>query len=109
MTLPQSDTVQLPCSRHHFNHAPLDWTDRGTQTRGNRAYSPFKYNLLRTVAADLALPMDTVAIDVIRVEDALRFRLATMAIYRSSAGVVTIGKPSTGLRTTVCVVLELLP
>ncbi|GFV56463.1 uncharacterized protein TNCV_4203871 [Trichonephila clavipes] len=31
MTLPQSDTVQFPCSRPQFNHAPLAWTDRGTQ------------------------------------------------------------------------------
>ncbi|GFU03793.1 hypothetical protein TNCV_1473851 [Trichonephila clavipes] len=33
MTLPQSDTVKLPCSWHHVNRVPLDWTDRGTQTR----------------------------------------------------------------------------
>ncbi|GFT57006.1 uncharacterized protein TNCV_189951 [Trichonephila clavipes] len=104
MSLPQSDAVQLPCSRYHFNHAPLDWTDRGTQTRGTWAYSPFICNLQRTVAADIALPMDAVTIDVTHVEVALRFRLVTIAIYRSSAGVVTLGGPPTGLRTTVCVV-----
>ncbi|GFY24529.1 uncharacterized protein TNCV_1015751 [Trichonephila clavipes] len=71
MTLPQSDTVQLPCSRHHFNRAPVDWRDRGTQTRGTRAYSPFICNLRCTVAADIALPMDAVTIDVTRVEVAL--------------------------------------
>ncbi|GFS56569.1 uncharacterized protein TNCV_4303441 [Trichonephila clavipes] len=82
MTLPQSDTVQLPCSRHYFNRAPLDWMDRGTQTRGGTwAYSPFICNLRRTVAADIALPMDAVTIDVTRVEITLRFRLATIAIY----------------------------
>ncbi|GFT97544.1 uncharacterized protein TNCV_387071 [Trichonephila clavipes] len=104
MTLVQSDTVQLPCSRHHFNRAPLYGTDRETQTRGTQAYSPFICNIWRTVAADIALPMDAVTIDVTRVEVALRFRLATIAIYRSSAEVVTIGRPPTGLRTTVCVV-----
>ncbi|GFY18560.1 uncharacterized protein TNCV_2397851 [Trichonephila clavipes] len=81
MTLPQSDTVQLPCSRYRFNRAPLDWTDRETQTQGTRAYSPFICNLLRTVAADIALPMNTVTIDVTHVEVALRFHLATIAIY----------------------------
>ncbi|GFU90175.1 uncharacterized protein TNCV_3873791 [Trichonephila clavipes] len=86
MTLPQSDTVQLPCSRHHFNRAPLDWTDRGTQTRGTRAYSPFICNLRLTVTADIALPMDAVTLDVLRVEVSLRFRLATIAIYRFSRG-----------------------
>ncbi|GFS95294.1 uncharacterized protein TNCV_2631081 [Trichonephila clavipes] len=92
MTLPQSDTVQLPCSRHHFNRAPLDWTDRGTQTRGTRAYSPFICNLRRTVAADITFPMDAVTIEI-----ALRFRLATIAIYQSSVGVVTLGRPPKGL------------
>ncbi|GFY25530.1 uncharacterized protein TNCV_2486501 [Trichonephila clavipes] len=57
-----------------------------------------------SVAADIALPMDAVTVDVTRVEVALRFRLATIVIYRSSAGVVTLGRPPTGLRTTVCVV-----
>ncbi|GFX07335.1 uncharacterized protein TNCV_503931 [Trichonephila clavipes] len=77
---------------------------RGTQTRGTWAYSPFMCNLRRTVAADIALPIDAVTLDVTRVEVALRFRLATIAIYRSSAGVVTLGRPPTGLRTTVYVV-----
>ncbi|GFT07487.1 hypothetical protein TNCV_3789451 [Trichonephila clavipes] len=45
---------------------PLDWTDRGTQTSRYRAYSPFICNL-RTVAADIALPMNAVTIDVTRV------------------------------------------
>ncbi|GFW33048.1 uncharacterized protein TNCV_2109781 [Trichonephila clavipes] len=104
MTLPQSDTVQLPCSRHHFNCAPLDWTDRGTETRGTRAYSQFICNLRCTVAVDIALPMDAVTIDVTHVGIALRFRLATIAIYRSFEGVVTLGRLATSLRTTVCVV-----
>ncbi|GFV21676.1 uncharacterized protein TNCV_1834541 [Trichonephila clavipes] len=102
MTLSQSDTVQLPCSRHQFNRAPLDWTDRVTQTRGTRTYSPFICNLQRTVAADIALPMDAVTIDGTCVEVTLRFLLATIAIYRSFTGVVTLGRPPTGLRTTVC-------
>ncbi|GFW09068.1 uncharacterized protein TNCV_3081601 [Trichonephila clavipes] len=65
--------------------------DRGTQTRGTRAYSPFICNFRCAVAADIALPMDAVTIHVPRVEVALRFRLATIAIYRSSAEVVTLG------------------
>ncbi|GFV47666.1 uncharacterized protein TNCV_1708621 [Trichonephila clavipes] len=88
MALPQPDTVQIPCSRHHLNRAPLDWTDRGTQIRGTRAYTPFICNLRRTVASDIALPMDAVTIDVTRVEVALQFCLATIAIYRSSAGLL---------------------
>ena len=103
MALPQSDTVRLTCYWHHFNRVSLDWTDRKTQTRGTRAYSPLICNLPRTAAADIALPMDVVTIDVIRVEVALRFRLS-VAIYRSSAGVVTFGRSATDLRTTVCVV-----
>ncbi|GFX03572.1 uncharacterized protein TNCV_4751571 [Trichonephila clavipes] len=103
MTLPQSDTVRLPCSRHHFNCAPLDWTDRETQTQGTRAYSPLICYLRRTVAADIALPKDAVTIDVTRVEVSLRFRLATIAIYRSSAGVVTLERQPKGLQTIVCV------
>ncbi|GFS65389.1 uncharacterized protein TNCV_2451911 [Trichonephila clavipes] len=62
MTLPQSDTVQLPCSRHHFNRAPLDWTDRGTQTQGTWA---------------IALPMDAATIDVTRVENDTSFSFST--------------------------------
>ena len=75
MTLPQSDTIQLTCSRHHFNHAPLDWMDRKTQTRVTRGYSPLIFNLRRTVAADIALPINAVTIDVTLEEVALRFRL----------------------------------
>ena len=104
MTLPQSDTVQLTYSRHHFNCDPLHWTNRKTQIQGTWADSPLICNLWRTIAVDIALPMDTVAIDVIRVEVALRFHLAKIAIYRSSAGVVTLGQSATGLRTIVCVV-----
>ncbi|GFX31965.1 uncharacterized protein TNCV_3408791 [Trichonephila clavipes] len=78
--------------------------DRGTQTRGTRVYSPFICNLRRTVVADIALPIDVVTIDVTRVEVTLRFRLATIAIYRSSVGVVTLGRQPTDLRTTVCVI-----
>ncbi|GFW65132.1 uncharacterized protein TNCV_393981 [Trichonephila clavipes] len=96
MALSQSDAVQVPYSRHHFNRAYLDWTDRGTKTRGTRSYSPFICNLWRTVAVDIALPMDAVTIDVTRVEVALRFRLAIISIYRSSAGVVTLRRPPAG-------------
>ena len=63
--------------------------DRKTQTRSTRAYSPLIYNLRRTVAADIVLPMDAVTIDATHVEVALRFFLAKIAIYRSSSGVVT--------------------
>ena len=80
MTLPQSDTVQLTCFRHHFNRVPLDWMDRKTQTRSTRPYSPLICNLRGTVTADIALPMDAVTIDVTRVKIALRFRLAKIAI-----------------------------
>ena len=61
-------------------------------------------NLQRTVAADITLPMETVTINTTRVEVTLRFRLAKIAIYRSSAGVVTLGRQCTDLRTTICVV-----
>ncbi|GFT99934.1 uncharacterized protein TNCV_1079731 [Trichonephila clavipes] len=84
-------SVQLPCSLHHFNRAPLDWTDRRTQTRDTRANTPFICNLRRTVTADIALPVDAATIDDTRVEVALRFRLATIAIYRSSGEVVPLG------------------
>ena len=106
MTLPLSDTVPMTCSRHDFNRALLDWTDRKTQTPDARAYSPLICNLLRTVAADIALPMDAITTDVTCVEVALRFRLAKIATYRSSAGVVTLGRSATGLR--LCG-LELFP
>ncbi|GFX14801.1 uncharacterized protein TNCV_1485441 [Trichonephila clavipes] len=109
MTLPLSDTVQLPGFQRHFNSAPLDWTDRGTQTRGTRAYSPFICNLRRTVAADIALPMDAVSIDVTRVEVALRFRLATIAIYRSSAGVCNPWATDYGPSDNCLCGLELFP
>ena len=99
-----SRTNQLTCSLHHFNCAPLDRADRKTQTRGTQAYSPLICNLRRTIAADIALPKDAVIIEVIRVEVAMRFRCAKMAIYQSSAGVVTLGWPATGFRTTACVV-----
>ena len=41
------------------------------------------------------------ATDVTRVEVALGFHMATTAIHRASSGVVTHGRPATGLRTTV--------
>ena len=104
MILPQSGTVELTCSRHHFNRAPLDWTNRKTQTQGTWAYSPLTCNLRLAVAADIALPVDAVIIDVTRVGVVLRFRLAKIAIYRSSAGLVSLGRPATGLRTIVCAV-----
>ena len=101
MTLPQSDTVQLACSWHHFNHALLDWMDRKTQTQGTQAYSSLICNLQCTVAADIALPMDAVTIDVTRVEVSLQLRLAKIVIYRSSFGVVTLGQLGVGLQTSV--------
>ena len=61
-------------------------------------------NLRCTVAADIALPIDAVPIDVTHVEDALRFCLAKITIYRSSAGVVILGRPATGLWITDCVI-----
>ena len=87
LTLPQSDTIQLTCARHHVNRASLDCTDSKTQTRGTREYSPLIYNLRHTVSADIALPMDHITTDLKCVEIALQFRLAKIAIYRSSAGV----------------------
>ena len=104
MTLPQSDTAQLTCSRHHFNRALLDWADRKTKTRGTQTYSPLTCHLRRTTAGDIALPMNAVAIDVTCMEVTLRFRLAKIAIYRSSAGIVAFGRQVTGRRTTVSVV-----
>ena len=56
------------------------------------------------LVADIVLPMDAATIDVTRVEVALRLRFSTTAIYRSSPGVVTLGRPATGLRTTVWLV-----
>ena len=55
------------------------------------AYSSLICSRRRTVAADIALPMDAETIDVTRVEVTLRFRLATTAIYRYSAWAVTLG------------------
>ena len=104
MTFPQSDTVQLTCSQHQFNLTPLDWTDRKTQTQGTWAYSPLICNLWHTVAADITLPIDAVTIDVTCVNFALKIRLAKIEIYRSSMGVVTLGRLATGLQTTVSVV-----
>ena len=62
---------------------------RKTQTRGTWVYIPLICNLRYTVAADIALPMDAVIIDVTRVEIVLQFYLAKIAIYRSSARIVT--------------------
>ena len=101
ITLLQSDTVQLTCFRNHFNHASLDWTDRKIQTRGIRGYIPLICNLQRIVAADVALPMDHITIDVARVEVVLPFHLSKIVKYRSSEEIVTLVRPATGLRTTV--------
>ena len=86
MTLTQSDTVQLTCSWHHFNRASVDCVDEKTQTPGTWAYRPHMCNLRRTVATYIALPMNAEAIDVTRVEVALRFYFAKKAIYRSPVG-----------------------
>ncbi|PRD29103.1 UNVERIFIED_CONTAM: hypothetical protein NCL1_30407 [Trichonephila clavipes] len=51
----------------------------------NYVLSENKQHKMKKVASDIALPMDAVTIDVTRVV-ALRFRLPTIAIYRSSAG-----------------------
>ena len=104
MTLPQSDTVQLACSRHHFNRALLDWTDIKTQTRVTRAYSLLICNLQRTLTAEIALKMDAATINVTLVAVALGLRMAKLATYLSSTGLVSLGRPATGLRTTICVV-----
>ena len=87
-----------------LNVPSLNWTDRRTQTRGIQEYNPLICNLRRTVAGYITLPMDAVTIDITSVEVSLRFRLAKIAIYRSSTGVVTLGRQATGLRTTVCLV-----
>ena len=81
---------QTKIDMHQFNRAPHDWTDRKTQYRGTRAYSPLICNLRCTVAADIAIPMDAVTIDVIRVEVALGFQLTKIVICRSSAMVGTL-------------------
>ncbi|GBN11130.1 hypothetical protein AVEN_91328-1 [Araneus ventricosus] len=81
ITLPQSDTVQFTFWRNHFNRAPLDWTNKGTQTRGTRVYRPFMCSLRRTVVADIVLSMAAATIDVTRVEVDRRFRLATQQQY----------------------------
>ena len=52
-------------------------------------YSPLICYLRRTVATAITLQMDAVTVDVTHVEVDLRFHLAKIAIYRSSAGVVT--------------------
>ena len=88
----------------HINSAPLEWTDRKTQTRGTRTYSSLICNLLHIVAEDIALPMDAVTIHVKYVEVALWFRLAKIAIFWSSARDVALLRPAAGLRATVCVV-----
>ena len=64
-------------------------------------YNPLICNLQHNVAADTALPMNGVTIDVTCVEIVLKFRLAKIAIYQSSAEVVTLGRPATRLRKTV--------
>ena len=74
-------TVQLTCSQHYFNRALLDWMYRKIQTRGTRVYSLLICNLRCTVAADIVLPMNTVTIDVTRVEVTLRFCLAKIAVH----------------------------
>ena len=79
-----------------------------TQTRSTRAYSPLICNLRCTVAADIALQKDAVTIDVTRVVVALRFRLTKIAIYRSSAGVLTLVRPTVCVDNCVCG-LELFP
>lgn len=76
----QSDTVQLMCCRHRFKRVTLDERDRETQTRGNRTYSPFICNLLRTVLADIVLPMDAGTTVITRVKVALRFHLTTITM-----------------------------
>ena len=101
ITLLQSDTVQFTCCRHLFNPAPLDWTDKRTQTCSSRVYRPFMCSLRRTVVVYIVLPLAAATVDVKRVEFDLRFCLATIALYRSLMGVVTRGGPATSLRTAV--------
>lgn len=73
-------TVQFTYCQHHLNHALLNCTNRGSQTLGTRAYSPFMYSLRRTVVVDIALSLHVTTIDV-----TFQFLLDTTAIYRSSA------------------------
>ncbi|GFV25886.1 hypothetical protein TNCV_3868531 [Trichonephila clavipes] len=47
---------------------PLDWTDKGTQTRGPQVYRPFKCSFQRTVVAGIILKMAAATIDVTLVE-----------------------------------------
>ncbi|GBN67817.1 hypothetical protein AVEN_36461-1 [Araneus ventricosus] len=104
ITFPQSSTAQFTCWRHHFNRAPLDWTDKGAQTRGTRAYRPFMFSLRRKVVANIILPIAVATIDITYVEVDRRFRLVTTEIYRSSAWFVILGQLATGLRTNVWLV-----
>lgn len=83
----QSDTLQLIYYRHFINRVFLDWKDRGTQSWDTWANSSFMR--LCTVMADIILPMDGATINVTCVEIALRFCLATTAMYWSFTAVVT--------------------
>lgn len=63
ITSPYSDTLQVICFRHHFNRALLNLTNRGTQTRGIRAYSLFMCTFRRTMIASIVLLMGAATID----------------------------------------------
>lgn len=58
-------------------------------------------SVLRAVVKYIVLPMAAATADVKRVEIDLQFCLVTTAIYISSAGVISLGRWATGLKTTV--------
>lgn len=63
MTLPQSVTFQIICCWHLTSRAPLASTDRWTQIRGIRSYSPLicilrKRGTKSTKSANIILPMN---------------------------------------------------
>ena len=60
--------------------------DRKTQTQGTWAYNSLICNLWHIEAADIALPMDSITIDITHVEVTLLFRLAKIARHRLSVG-----------------------
>ncbi|GFU97152.1 hypothetical protein TNCV_4826561 [Trichonephila clavipes] len=82
--------TQSNCNVHGttFNRAaPLDWTDRGIQTRGTQAYIPFICNLRCTVVTDIAYTKGRCnhRCHTCGGHSAIPLT-ATTAIYRSSAG-----------------------
>ena len=104
ITLPQSDTVRFTCSLHHFNLAPLVWTDKRTQTCCSREYRPFMFSLRRTEVVDIVYLLAAATIHIKHVEVNFWFHLATTELHRSFKGVVTLGRSATSFRTDVCLI-----